>query len=278
MDIDGKLTLFADDTTILWIERKPHILQNKIQNDLVKVKQWCDANYLTFNFKKTNILSFKCTIDDVPMQNDTIVTRSSTKFLGITIDSRLSFSDHITAVNKKLSAGCYVIRVISKQLNHSMARSLYFSIIESNIRYGIAFWGFANKQLLQSVFVLQKRALRYLCGLNFRDHCREHFRRERILTLVCVFILETVTLIHKKYINVSNENLHNTRHGNELRLPIPRSTLTKQSIVYESLKLYNHLPMHFKSLNCLKKFRMAVKKLFQSKAYYSVDEFYQETF
>ena len=276
VEINGNLTLFADDTTILWIDKEQQVLQSKIREDVKKIKEWCDANYLTFSISKTNIMSFKCNIDAVALKSDSIKNELITKFLGITIDSKLNFSSHITSLARKLSAGCYAIRVVSKNLNHAMARSLYFSIIESNLRYGIAFWGFASNQLMQMVFVLQKRALRYLCGLNFRDHCREYFIKEGILTLASIFILESTTLIHKKY--KSNQNSHRTRYSNELRLPIPRSSLTKKSVIYESKKMYNHLPTSFKSERCIRRFRSVLKKFLQSKAFYTVDEFYGEKF
>ena len=132
--------------------------------------------------------------------------------------------------------------------------------------------------LLNSLFILQKRAVRYISLAKPKDSCRPLFISQKILTLYSLFLLKTVCLIHKNRNNFGNENPYNTRQSNKLPLPIPTLTLTKKSIIYESLKLYNHLPDDLKKSNSLRAFKMNVHGLLISKAYYSLDEFYNDTF
>jgi hypothetical protein len=47
--------------------------------------------------------------------------------------------------------------------------------------YGIIFWGNSPHSL--GIFKIQKRALRILMGIGYRDSCRELFKEEKILTL-----------------------------------------------------------------------------------------------
>ena len=44
--------LYADDTTIHTSNESVHIINNKLQNDLVQVKNWCKNNDMTLNAKK----------------------------------------------------------------------------------------------------------------------------------------------------------------------------------------------------------------------------------
>ena len=126
--------------------------------------------------------------------------------------TRLKFEDHIKALGKRLSAVCFAIRIVSNELSCSTAKMVYHSLFESHVRCGIVFWGFTNKQLLNSIFILQKRAVRYLCRVVGREHCQPLFIREKILTVPCLFILEVVCLMHKKYSSLgTQDNAYNTR-------------------------------------------------------------------
>ncbi|CAG9817700.1 unnamed protein product [Phaedon cochleariae] len=50
-----------------------------------------------------------------------------------------------------------------------------------------------------------------------------------------------------------------------IELPIPTSTLTKNSIIHEGKKLFNHLPLHIKQIETERKFRKSVKKFLLEK-------------
>ena len=138
-------------------------MQQTINVDLQTIKTWCDSNLLSFNINKTNILTFRCSFGGVYLGEQPVESQPSTKFFGLIIDSGLKFEDHIVKLNKRLSSSCYAVRVASAQLGVAVARIVYYSLFESHLRYGIAFWGFCSRQLLNSAFVVQKRAVRYMC-------------------------------------------------------------------------------------------------------------------
>lgn len=197
------------------------------------------------------------------------------KFLGLYIDSKLRFESHVSFLSKKLASNCYAIRVISNNLDVVAARTAYFSLIEAHLRYGICFWGNCPQYLFMALFILQKRAVRYMCKAKMRDSCRPLFLLHHILTLPCLFLLETSCLIFKKFGSKRNvTSLHNTRQTYHINLPIPNSTKTKNSIIYNGKKIFNHLPLHIRTINSIGKFRKEVKHYLISKAYYSVDEFF----
>lgn len=189
IEIRGTFTLFADDATILWHDKDHENLKQIIEHDLVKVNEWCGANSLRFNISKTSVLSFKFDCDPLTLDNNFIENSTVTKFLGILIDNKLKFSEHVKTLSKKLAAGCYAVRIVTKELDLSIARSVYFSLIESHLRNGTPFWGFCNQQLLNSLLILQKRAVRYLFGVRLKDHCKPLFIRGKILTIIGIFIL-----------------------------------------------------------------------------------------
>ena len=122
--VSGWFTVYADDTTILWLHRDSKQLENIIQRYLVLLKKWCDSNFLTFNINKTNILSFKCNFGVISLESIPISNFQTNKFLGLYIDNKLKFDLHVTNLNKKLSKSCYVIRMVSRELSREVAVSV----------------------------------------------------------------------------------------------------------------------------------------------------------
>ena len=48
--------LYGDDTTIYTSNESVHVINNKLQNDLVQVKKWCKNNDMAINAKKTKTI------------------------------------------------------------------------------------------------------------------------------------------------------------------------------------------------------------------------------
>lgn len=163
----------------------------------------------------------------------------------------------------------------SRELGISMAKNVYFALVESHLRYGVCYWGSCAQYLFDSVFLLQKRAIRCMIGLNRRASCKPHFINLNVLTLPCIFILETVCIMHKKFKSTAHvaATTITTRSKQVLKLPIPSTTLIKNSIIYNSRKIFNKLPLYLREIVCGKRFKKEVKEYLIGKAFYTVDEF-----
>jgi len=69
----------------------------------------------------------------------------------------------------------------------------YLAYFQSIIRYGIIFWGNANKSC--KVFKLQKRVIRIMSGAEPTASCRGLFRKLEILLVPCQYILSLMLFI-----------------------------------------------------------------------------------
>ena len=188
----------------------------------------------------------------------------------------MKFYEHIIRLNKKLASGCFCVRASIQDLGRDAARNVYFALVESHLRYALPFWGGCSQYLFQSVFVLQKRAIRNLCRVQPSTHCKPLFIETNILTLPSLFILETACLIHKfRHTFPNHQRVHATRQMNNIPLPIPHSSLVKNSFLYRGVKVHNHLDQQIRNVQSLKYFRRTLKNALIRKAYYSVDEFFE---
>ena len=49
-----EVTLYADDKVLDYSAKEPHLLEEALNDDLLKVAQWLHGNKLTLNLTKTN--------------------------------------------------------------------------------------------------------------------------------------------------------------------------------------------------------------------------------
>ena len=102
-----KFILFADDTNVFYSGVDIQTICECISHELDKLHVWLSVNKLSLNVDKTNFILFgnRKIIDNVCISmNNSIITRvCATKFLGVIIDEKLTWKDHISFVRSKLS-------------------------------------------------------------------------------------------------------------------------------------------------------------------------------
>lgn len=129
------------------------------------------------------------------------------------------------------------MRVLVNYLKTECCRNVY----ESVARYGIIFWGAAAG--VGEIFLLQKKTMRIMLGMSYRDSCRGVFRKNGILTIVGLYIMDSLKFLYKnrhRFESYANDR-YPVRHR-DLQYPIHRLSLTEKHPEYMCRKLFNHLP------------------------------------
>ena len=143
--------LFADDTSIFFADKKLEFIDRHVNTQLAKVSEWLLANKLSLNVSKSNSLSIspKKVIKPINLSinNEKLKQENYTKYLGIIIDEKLNWKQHIKQVNIKISKGIGVLYKLRHSVLKNTLRMLYNSFIESHALYGILNWGCANKSI-----------------------------------------------------------------------------------------------------------------------------------
>jgi hypothetical protein len=70
------------------------------------------------------------------------------------------------------------------EVNDKTLVTAYHALVHSNITYAILVWGHSTH--LRKVFNQQRRCIRVLGGLGYRDDCRDIFKTFKILTVPCI--------------------------------------------------------------------------------------------
>lgn len=239
--------MFADDTVITVAEKSNEQLDVNAYVAFNMTKQYCYSNDLVLNEKKTLQMIYNIRKKDIEAGLPELKKEESTKYLGIVIDENLTWRTHIDQLCKKLSSGTYVIRRTKQTSGNKTAKTAYFALFESHLRYGLAIWGGTASSNLERVLVQQKRAIRCLAGLNYQDSCRESFKELKILTVVALYIRETI--LHAVRSNQDRHrdlHEHNTRNAIDFSLPTHHLSLYEKKPSYKGALLYNNMPGHLK--------------------------------
>ena len=110
-----------------------------------------------------------------------------TKFLGVILDEKLSWIPHIAYLANKLKTCIGIINRIRDCIPSSMHKSIYHTLFESYLSYGITVWGGVSKSKLSPLITLQKKCIRILFGdkaayfENFSTYARSRQKENQIL-------------------------------------------------------------------------------------------------
>ena len=167
------------------------------------------------------------------------------------------------------------MRILSKTCSVEVLKMTYFGLIYPHLSYGIRLWGSCSQQQFLRVFRLQKKAIRILSKLNYRESCRDAFRKLGLLTLPCLYILEVVLFCKSKCTLVQGVDIHNyeTRGRNNYRLQQHRTRAFANLPKQVGVRLINQLPEVLKNMQNFNQFKSRLKHLLVSEVFYSVDEF-----
>lgn len=261
--------LFADDTTLLNSYKNFNDASTSSTSMLKGANEWFVANALTTNNRKTQtmILSLR------ELSTDTGVNH--VKFLGVWLDSRLDWNAHGDSLADKLTRIIYSLRYLSNHVSPHILKSVYFANFHSVLCYGVLSWGHAACR--HRLFSLQRRAVRVVAGLGYRDDCREIFIRYNILTLPSVFALECLLYAKentKKFNTNGQYHEYETRANALLRPEFFRLSKSQTGPNYWAIKFYNVLPAHIKCLP-REQFKQKIKGVLLRNALYDHEDFFR---
>ena len=164
IDCDGVI-LYADDGDFVIIDVCFNSLMNRVQILVNNIAEWLSNNKLFPNTLKTHLMFFNYRthtppLPDITFNSDILSWVDSFKYLGMTIDSKLSFKLQISHVNNKISRGVGALSRLSNFCNRNILIKLYYSLIYSHITQNIIIWGGISNHKANSIQVTMNNALR----------------------------------------------------------------------------------------------------------------------
>ena len=268
--------LFADDSNIFFSHENANQLLRTVNSELKNVTDWIKANKLSLNLQKTNYMLFSNKINSLPgaiiFDNAALVNVSTTKFLGVFIDEKLSWKTHIDNICKTISRNIGIINKLKYFLPSRTLLTLYHTLILPYINYGIIAWGCAIQTQLNRILLLQKKALRIIFQTQFRSHTDILFFENNILKVKDIYVFQLGQFMFKlskddlpaifSDMFCKNASVHNypTRQRNCYHLPLTRTLFAQNSFVFAGCAYWNSLPNDIKEAPSLSNFKRKLRK------------------
>ena len=168
--------LFADDTGLVSAASSLELLQTEMNNQVEKVQAWLLANKLSVHYEdKSQYMlinsNYNTTVDgpfELKMGGHIISRTKTYRYLGLIVDEKLSWAEHINEICSKLSQVAGVIFKIRNLLTREAMMLVYHSLVGSKLRYGLICWATANKFLLNKIIVAHNKIITYM---TFEKRC-----------------------------------------------------------------------------------------------------------
>ena len=196
-----------------------------------------------------------------------------TKFLGVHMDSKLDWNYHIGIVRNKVAKNVSVMNRVKHVLTSSALYSLYCTLVMPYLTYCCEVWGNNYKTRIQSLFILQKRAIRICLNTNYKCHTKPLFYQLRSLNVFDIIDLNSLVFMYKAFHNLLPTNLlsyfkkvndshnHNIRNNTlSFKVRFRRTSKKALSICIKGCKMWKALSPDIK----LSRNANAFKKMLKS--------------
>ena len=167
-----KITNYADDNTPYAIESNINNLIESLEKDTKILLTWFKMNDMKSNNNKCHLLIINNDSSIIKIGEDEIICSKSVKLLGITIDNKVKFNEHVTKVCIKANQKLHALKRIARYLDSEKLRIIMKTFIESQFNYCPLTWMFHSRRLNNKINKLHERALRIVyknANLSFHE-------------------------------------------------------------------------------------------------------------
>lgn len=278
LEISGEIISYADDTVLIFSGSTWQNVKIKAERGLFKIKQWLNNNLLTLNKSKTKFIAFSlnvvgqtninikyhnCNNPSTCDCSNVIDRADQIKYLGIYIDQFLKWNYHIEKLNGKLRKLLYKFYQLRNILNIKTLVTVYKTLIESLIKYGIVIWGAAYDTILANLKVIQKHFIKIIYKKPKQYSTKLLFEESKLQDIDTIYIISSLNYI-KKNTKLQNylPTFYTTRSQTNMNFvtPKPYKTAFVKSIDYTGIKLFNILPPCIKEITTNNRFKKDMAK------------------
>lgn len=253
---------FADDIQILFKGDKqfPDVMQSMIDYTVELLGSWMASNYLCVNSRKSKAMLFgSCGVNNISidLNGDAVEFVDKLKCLGVILDTKLRFEDHVNTVVSKVNFTLRKLYCLDVMLPFNVKLNVVHALIMPIFLYCLEVYSGALGYVMKKIRLAFNRVMRYLFSLRLRHHISSYVSKflgcsfDNFVKYRCIMHFYKV---YKLQIPIYLVDLfvfgRSTRNR---QLVIPKLTpLLERSFLVRVARKYNLLP------NALKTFDLTV--------------------
>ena len=235
--------------------------------------------------KKTKAVCFRKKSQKIELNNlhilldgEKLKFEEDARFLGIILDSHLSWEGHCNQVANTISRNNALINQVKKMLPSPSLKMLYNSFILPHLQYGLAAWGGCSNQIKKRIVGIQKRAIRTVSKSYITSHTEPRMKNLGLLKLDDLYTQQCTALIYdiKNHFappalgdllpNETAQSHHHLRSHvsdpNHVRTPVTRSKVSSNSFFCKGPLSWNSLPQEIQNARSRHAFKSQLKTRF----------------
>ena len=261
----------SDDTVLYTVGPSPDAVRASLQDSFYRVQQAFSSLNLLLNTTKTKVMWFSRK-GLMPLPPLNITTPDGTvlnqvteyKYLGIWLDSTLSFSHHISSLQSRVKSKLGFLYRMRSTFTASARLTIIQMTILPMLDYGDVIYRSASKGLLQKLDVLYHSAIRFATNAPFKTHRCTLYSSVNWPSLHTRRNIHWFMLIYKTLLGQSPPYLcqllqttsaaYNTRSAHHILLKVPKTNSVFGQLSFQAaaasdwndlqklLKLENFIP------------------------------------
>ena len=254
--VSSTMRQFADDSILYRDIHDPRDHETLVA-DINTLHDWAKTWQMDFNVSKCAVLTItnkrKPSTHIYTMNGQEIPRRDKYDYLGVTIDPKLSWKDHISRVCGKANRTLGLVKRTLHTAPQQVHKTAYETLVRPSLEYATCAWSPHTQSTIKKVEQVQRAAARFVCG---------DYRRRSSVTSMCSTLewdtleqrrrLRDVTLFYKikhglvgitlPLVLIPADSRTRCQNTDKLRV-VTSSCLTYQySYFVRCVPFWNHLP------------------------------------
>ena len=257
---ENQLYLYADDSTLFApirsVNERASVVAS-LNRDLEKMRVWATNWKVTFEPTKCKALMLSRkrmpTIPDLYFGSTQLAVERELCILGVTFDSKLLWSRHISDISKKAGQRLGALRKIANKLDTAGRATVYKAQIRSIMEYACLSWMSASPTVLNQLDSIQQKALRII-GVDQVTACRElaitslQHRRE-VAAVTVLYKMHTShcprdlqALLPNPYTSRRTTRASSSMPDHAVAMPHAKTSTLDRTFLHSAIRIWNTLP------------------------------------
>ena len=183
-ELQNKLRLFADDA-VVYRQVMSKSDEESLQKDLDKLWEWAVRNGMKFNVNKCQVVKYSNGKQEeepsYEMGGNRLENMEKYKYLGVVLDKKLNWNDHVDAVTKKATRNMNFVMRSLEGATTEVKEKAYLTLIRPIAEYAGAVWDPHKVGQIRKIEGIQRWAARRVTGkLRRRKWVIQDRKREGI--------------------------------------------------------------------------------------------------
>ena len=261
--------LRTDGTTPYTGGKNTQDVITSLENCALVLFKWFENNLMKANSDKSHLVLSSSTSSTANINGDIVKNLESEKLLGVTIDYKLNFEEHLSKVCDKASQKLNVLARISSYMNINQRKRIMRAFISSQFEYCPLVWFFCSRKINNRMNRTQECVLRIV----YKDYVStfaQLLEKDSSVSIHIRNLQVLATKVFKARNNFSPPIVQNIFRTTEPAYMLRRDTLFEsrriqsqrygiESLTYIGPKIWSQVPNEIKESASLSVFKNKIK-------------------